>query len=248
MHFETRIKKLTSKDSNSKITPYARALIDIVEYEHQASFESFWKCLSLRDVNVPSYVGKMSRDMFTISPCVKDCQSRYTTYIHKGGDICKSILIHGVNVTKVEIEINKTRVWSKSYNDECNPIEITPFEYGIILVNLGVSEIKIHVDCNDIIYCHYVGLLIPSKDRKRLCNNYALPYLYYDQDSGKLYNKILYTDGIIKLCEDTDVSLTDNGSLVPTQFRRSSEDCNLTQHCHISDENTKTSRSWWSFF
>ena len=166
-------------------------------------------------------------------------------------------MIHGVNVTKVEIEINNTKVWSKYYKDECNPIEITPFEYGIILVNLGRSEVKFHIHCDEIVYCHYVGLMLPSFERKQLCKNYTLPYLYYDQDSKKLYNKILYTDGLVKLCDDTDPYLLDLKIYIYDDIHSNqhpqtynyipTKDKEENKYDKEDQNDKKTSRSWWPF-
>lgn len=128
------------------------------------------------------------------------CVSSSSTFVFTNhGDIIQSFTILGKNIKKVELYIGNQIVY-KCWYLNANLINIQPFIEGIFLICLPFHEVrlKIYADESNKVYGYYKYL--HNNIRLHLARNtHVIPYTFYDNINKKLYNNIIYSNGMLIL-------------------------------------------------
>lgn len=188
-------KKFITRNNLPEHFSKQRWFSDLVSRPSDYNFDDFYKTQTIHSINVPKVIYN-TNDLSKYPPP----EDNHVCTVHKECDMVKSFIVHGKNIRKIHITIGGQVVW-KSYYLNAGLVKVTPFEFGIMLVNLAFSTVEIHVDCDNLYETYVIGLILNTQDRRRLCQSrHEFDYIFYDK--GKLYNKMIIEGGVCGLVEN----------------------------------------------
>lgn len=130
------------------------------------SFTSWYKEHSLKNISMPYLINEVNK----VEALSSD--NKHAFIMRWGGySMIENICILGKNITKVEIFFADHLVYKSYFVKNTNYVNITPFEYGIILSALFYCPIKLVITADNIDNVFIKNIILFDEDYKYVCRN-----------------------------------------------------------------------------
>ena len=134
----------------------------------------------------PSHLTEILQQNYDTSGIFKFEISRY-------GDILRSMVIHGKNITKVVIKSGGQVIYNTYYLN-AGLVNLKPFSSGIVLLVIHYTAITIEIHAQKVYHCYGLYLYLQNDDKRFLmCNPHKIDCNVLR--SGKMYTQLEYNGG-----------------------------------------------------